>query len=80
MKLSNKAIEAISNRRIMLALALELSFTELWIKKLIEANKDNGHLTTVTALGVIRRETGLSNEDILEASDVKEPQDNRVNL
>lgn len=66
MKLTNKAIEAINNRATMLALALALGFTELWIKKIIEANKDNGHLTTVKALEVIKRETGLQDCDILE--------------
>lgn len=68
MKLNNKAIETlIADRAIRQKLGLELDFTEVWIDKLIEKNKENGPLTTVKALQVIEKETGLSQEQILEA-------------
>lgn len=66
MKLTSKAREAINTRQTMLALALALGFTELWINKLISANKDNGPLTTAKSLQVIRQETGLADSEILE--------------
>lgn len=67
MKLTEKAIAAISNRSVILSLALGLDFTELWINKLISANKDNGPLTTVKAIQIIKEETGLVDDEILEA-------------
>lgn len=68
MKLTNKAKEAITNRASVLKLALALDFSELWIDKLIEANKNNGPLTTAKALQIIQEETGLTQDDILEES------------
>lgn len=72
MKLTAKAIAAISNRPVILALALALGFTEVWIVKLIEANKENGPLTTAKALQVIKAESGLSDSEILESEPVEE--------
>lgn len=69
MKLTQKALDAISIRSVKLALALGLGFSELWIGKLIEANKENGPLTTIMALGIIKKETGLSDQEILEAEE-----------
>lgn len=68
MKLTTKAIEAITPRSAVLALALALGFTEVWIVKLIAANKPDGPLTTATALNVIREETGLLDTEMLEES------------
>lgn len=68
MKLSNRAIEHLQNRRVMLELAISLGFSEQWMRKVIEANKDNGPLTTAISIQVINKETGLSQEDILEES------------
>lgn len=76
MKLSSKAIEAINNRPVIMSLALTLGFSELWVNKLIEANKPNGPLTTVAALEVIRKETELSDKEILEREPEEEPQSN----
>lgn len=67
MKLSKKAISKISNRESILNLALALGFTEIWINKLIEANKDNGPLTTIKAINTIQEDTGLTQEEILVA-------------
>jgi len=66
MKISNKALELIKGRKSILALALALDFTELWVSKLLVINKENGPLTTAKALQVIQEETGLGNEEILE--------------
>lgn len=68
MKLTEKAIAAISTREIVLKLALALGFTEVWIHRLIQKNKENGDLTTAAALKVISEETGLSQVEILEES------------
>ena len=66
MKLTEKAIAALSSRDTVLKLALALGFTEVWIDRLIRKNKENGTLTTAKALQVIREETGLSDQEILE--------------
>lgn len=70
MKLSNTAIAAISNRKTMLALALALSFSEQWMRRVIESNKENGPLTTAMAIQTIKKETGLEDSQILEAEEV----------
>ena len=66
MKLSKAAIEQISDRKVLLQIALSLDFSEQWMRRVIENNKDNGPLTTALALRVIREETGLTDEQILE--------------
>lgn len=72
MKLTANAITAIDKADIRLKLALGLAFSETWIRSLIAANKDNGPLTTAKSLQVIREETGLQFEEILDSSEVKE--------
>lgn len=67
MKLTKQAIGSI-NQEVRLKLALALAFSEYWVGKLIEYNKDNGPLTTAAALKVLREETGLSDDEILEQS------------
>lgn len=65
MKLTKQALEAISkNVRIknLLALALDCSVTT--ITRYIDANSDN--LTKAAALKVVKDETGLSEDEILE--------------
>lgn len=71
MKLSERAINAINTRPVILKLALALDFTELWINKLIAANKEDAALTSATAMKVIREATGLTDAEILEEE--KEP-------
>lgn len=66
MKLSNIALERISERKVLLQLALSLDFTEQWMRRVIENNKDNGPLTTAKALQTIREQTGLTDQEILE--------------
>lgn len=64
MKLSKKALNAITPKT-RLKLALGLDCTEQWMIQLIDKNKDNGPLTTATALKILRQETGLSDSQIL---------------
>lgn len=72
MKLSNTAIERISDRKVLLQIALALDFSEQWMRRVIENNKDNGPLTTARALQVIREETGLTDDQILEEEKTEE--------
>lgn len=69
MKLTSKAQELIGNKdekALRTRLALALNFTERWILKCIQENKPNGPLTTVAALKVIKKETGLKESELLE--------------
>jgi hypothetical protein len=69
MKLSKKAIKKI-DRTIMQKLAIALGFSEYWVSRLVKKNKANGPLVTPSALSVIKIETGLQDEEILEAEPV----------
>lgn len=71
MKLSISALTNIDNQTTRLKLALALGFSETWVRGLINKNKDNGPLTTAMALEVIRQETGLTDEQILEREPVE---------
>lgn len=66
MKLSKHALEALKDRKLRLSMALELKFSEVWIDKLIEQNKENGPLTTVKAVMVFKNETKMKDDQILE--------------
>ncbi|MBS1915712.1 MAG: hypothetical protein JST87_05505 [Bacteroidetes bacterium] len=65
MKLTSRALRLINNKDTRLRLALALGFTEQWVIKLIDDNKDNGPLTTAKALQVIKGETKLTDTEIL---------------
>lgn len=65
MILSTRAIELL-DQEARLKLAIALGFTEYWVNKSIKKNKPNGPLTTAMALKVMREETGLSDDQILE--------------
>jgi hypothetical protein len=71
MILTEKALAKINNRETILKLAFVLGFTEIWIVKLIAKNKPNGDLTTAAALRVIKEETDLLEEEILEEEKVE---------
>jgi hypothetical protein len=66
MKLTNKAIQAILDHSpgIKSKLALALGCSEGSINRYIRENDDN--LTKAAALEVIRKETGLKDEEILQ--------------
>lgn len=67
MKLSMVALNKINITPTRLKLALELGCTERWISRLIKDNEPNSDLTLSSALKIIRDETGLSDEEILES-------------
>lgn len=66
MKISEKALQNLQSRQAKAALMGVLGFSEVWISKVIKANKPNGPLTTAAALKVIEQETGLKAKEILE--------------
>ncbi|HEY4062253.1 MAG TPA: hypothetical protein VGM30_10150 [Puia sp.] len=70
MKLTNIAIQAIARSSgIKLKLALALNCSEGSINRYIRENDDN--LTKAAALEVIRKETGLTDEEILEKTSAR---------
>lgn len=66
MKLSAVALDKINVTPTRLKLALELGCTERWVSRLIKDNDPNSDLTLSSALKIIREETGLSDDEILE--------------
>lgn len=64
MSLTQKALSGINNRTARLKLALALNVSEQTANRLIKNNSDD--LTKAAALKVIREETGLSDNEILE--------------
>lgn len=66
MKLSAVALDKINVTPTRLKLALELGCTERWISRLIKDNDPNNDLTLSSALRIIREETGLTDNEILE--------------
>ena len=72
MKLKKQVIKRLSDdRSLRLSLALGLDFSELWIERLVKANKSNGPLTTESSLKVLRAELKLNNSEILEDEPVR---------
>lgn len=66
MKLSAVALDKINVTPTRLKLALELGCTERWVSRLIKDNDPNSDLTLSSALKIIREETGLTDDEILE--------------
>jgi hypothetical protein len=67
MRLTAKAITEIKNNKAARArLALALNKTEFSVIRWLDDNKANNPLTTVAALKVIKKETGLRESEILE--------------
>jgi hypothetical protein len=71
MKLTNTALQRIDSQTKR-KLAVALNCTEYWVGKLLEKNKQNSKLTTPSALEVIRQETGLTYDQILERETINE--------
>lgn len=65
MKLSAESIKSLTTRTKN-RLALELDCSVQTIDRWIRENEGNGDLTKAAALKVIREETGLSDQEILE--------------
>jgi len=68
MVLTDKALEAINNKRTRSLIALALDVTEQMVIRYIKTNSDS--LTKAAALQVIRTETGLIDTEILDAEQV----------
>jgi hypothetical protein len=72
MKLTQKAIDALKNhKRARARLQLDLNKSEYTINRYIADN--DIMLTTATALKVIREETGISDDQLLEIEQEKVP-------
>lgn len=69
MRLSQKALAAIKKPEVRLQLALVIGCTDQTIMKYIKENDDN--LTKAAVLVAIKRETGLSDKQILEPETVQ---------
>jgi hypothetical protein len=69
MKLTTKALSLVNVPRIRIRIAVALEVTEQSIIRYIRDNNDE--LTKAAAMKVIREETGLSDEEILEAESEK---------
>lgn len=73
MKLKNTVIQRIlDSSSLSLAIAMELGFTQDWVRKLAKKMRDekdciNGPLTTAAALGVIKKDMGiLDDSEVLD--------------
>jgi predicted transcriptional regulator len=64
MKLSKQALKLIIDPQIRMKIAIEIGVSDQTIRRYIKDNDDE--LTKAAALKVIRKETGLSNKEILE--------------
>jgi hypothetical protein len=71
MRITKRALTKINTVDGRIKLAGALKCTEQWIIKLIAANKNNGPLTTASALVIFRIETKLNDDQILEQEKVK---------
>lgn len=65
MKLTSQALTQIRNKRTRAKLAFRLNVTDQSIVNYIEANKENGPLTTMAAVQIIQEDTGLDQSEIL---------------
>lgn len=68
MKLTQKALEAVrTNKRLRARLALALDKSDFSVQRWIKENSEM--LTMAASLKVIREETGLNDEEILEETE-----------
>lgn len=72
MKLTNAAIGKLSDRMLAIKIAVALKFSEQWMQRVIAKNKENGPLTTAMAIAIIKEDTGLTEEEILEQETINE--------
>jgi hypothetical protein len=71
MKLTKRALAAIKDAKVRRELQATLDCTEQTIIRYIKTNDPNGPLTTAGALQTIKKETGLTDKQILEQEPVK---------
>lgn len=64
MILTDRAIAAIG-KELRIRLAFELNITEQWVIKLLAGNTPNNRLTSIAAVRIIKRYTGLSDKEVL---------------
>ena len=70
MKLSSKAIESVKkDKGARNRLASELNKTDFTIIRWLKENSDNGPLTMARVLQIIKEETELPEDEILEPSE-----------
>jgi hypothetical protein len=67
MRLTQTALDKIKKPAIRMRIAVALGITDQAVIKLIKRRSDN--LTKIAAIQVIREETGLSDEQILEETE-----------
>jgi hypothetical protein len=72
MRLTQIALESIDKQKVRLKIALALDCSEMSVRRYIESNDDN--LTKAASLKVIREETGLTDQEILESEIAQEGQ------
>jgi hypothetical protein len=72
MKLSKTVLQRIAGsvktreaKAVRTTLALALNFTERWVLKCLQENKDNGPLTLTKSVQILEKCTGLSSDEIL---------------
>jgi hypothetical protein len=68
MRLSQTALQRVREPRIRMRVAVALGITDQAVAKLIKRNSDN--LTKIAAIHVIKEETGLCENEILEPDNV----------
>ncbi len=66
MRLTEKAIQAIAEKNITGKIMDELKVSPSSIYRIIKENKSNGPLTSAGALSLIRQETALTDDVLLE--------------
>ena len=66
MKLTAQAIKAINTPSVRRELSGLLQCTEQTIIRYIHANKENGPLTVMAVILIVKRVTSLDNNDILD--------------
>lgn len=59
-----------SQRQVRLQIALKLGVSESWLNRVLAGNKEDNLFTKASALVIIRKETGLADEQILEEQEV----------
>ena len=69
LKLTNKALTEIKEPKVRAKLVIALGVTDQTIIRMIKGNSDD--LTKMAAMQVIREETGLTDEEILEEETIE---------
>lgn len=64
MRLTKNALALINTSKARMLIAIALDCSEMSVRRYIDSNDDN--LTKAAALQVIREETGLTDQEILE--------------